>query len=79
VTEFYISANNALDASDTLIGSRSVPELTSGQNNSGTAAVTIPPGTAAGTWYIIAKADAGGAVAEIWETNNTFSKSIKIN
>jgi subtilisin family serine protease len=79
LTEFYISTNSVLDASDILIGSRSVPALAAGESSSGTAAVTIPQGTAAGTWYIVAKADAGGAVAEIWETNNTFSRSIRIN
>ena len=78
-TEFYISANNALDASDIRIGSRSVPALGGGVSSPGTTGVTVPPGTPAGTWYIIAKADAGGAVAETWETNNTLSRSIKIN
>jgi len=79
ITEFYISANSVLDASDIRIGSRSIPALAAGASSSGTVAVTVPLGTAAGTWYIIAKADAGGVVAETWETNNTYSKSIKIN
>jgi subtilisin family serine protease/subtilase family serine protease len=79
ITEFYVSKNSVLDASDILIGSRSIPALAAGASSSGTAAVTVPLGTSAGTWYIIAKADAGGAVAETWETNNTYSKSIKIN
>jgi subtilase family serine protease len=78
-TAFYISANSILDASDILIGSRGVPALDAGAASSGTTAVTVPAETAAGTWYIIAKADAGGAVAETWETNNTLSKSIRIN
>lgn len=78
-TEFYISTNSTLDASDVLIGSRSVAALAGGASSSGATAVTIPLGTAAGTWYIIAKADAGGAVAETWETNNTYPKLIKIN
>jgi hypothetical protein len=33
--------------------------------------VTIPAGTPAGTWYLIAKADADGAVPESFEINNT--------
>ena len=78
-TEFYVSANSILDASDILLGSRSVPALGAGATSSGTTAVAIPAGTAPGTWYIIAKADAGGVVAETWETNNTLSRSIKIN
>jgi len=79
VTELYFSTNSTLDASDVLIGSRSVAALAGGASSSGVTAVTIPPGTAAGTWYIIVKADAGGTVAETWETNNTYPKSIKIN
>ena len=67
------------DASDILIGSRSIAALAGGASSSGATAVTIPLGTSAGTWYIIAKADAGGAVAETWETNNNYPKSIKIN
>ncbi len=79
LTEFYLSKNNALDASDTLIGSRTVPVLATGVSDPGTTAVTIPQGTAPGNWYIIAKADARGEVAEIWETNNIFSRLIKVN
>ncbi|MEW5899972.1 MAG: S8 family serine peptidase [Acidobacteriota bacterium] len=79
LTLIYFSANGAIDASDILIGSRGVSALAAGESSSGTAAVTIPLGTAAGTRYIIAKADAGGAVAETWETNNTYSRSIKIS
>jgi subtilase family serine protease/subtilisin family serine protease len=79
LTELYFSKNSTLDASDVLIGSRSVDALAGGASSSGATAVTIPLGTAAGTWYIIARADAGGAVAETWETNNNYPKSIKIN
>jgi subtilisin family serine protease len=78
LTQVFLSANSSLDASDILIGSRSLPALAAGASNSGAASVTIPQGIAAGTWYIIAKADAGGAVTEISETNNTYARSIKI-
>jgi hypothetical protein len=41
--------------------------------------VTIPAGTATGTYFIIAKADADNAVVETAETNNTkYSSAIKI-
>jgi subtilase family serine protease len=40
--------------------------------------VTIPWGTASGTFYILARADSGNAAGETSETNNTRSKSITI-
>lgn len=70
VTRFYWSANSALDASDPPIGDRAVPPLAAGVSSSATTAVTVPAGTGAGTYYLAAKADAGGSVAEYSETNN---------
>jgi subtilase family serine protease len=43
------------------------------------ASVTIPNGTAAGLYYIIAVSDADNAVNETAETNNTRSLVIRIN
>jgi subtilase family serine protease len=77
--QVFLSSNSTLDASDILLGSRSLPALAAGAGSSGAVSVTIPLGTAAGTWYIIARADAGGTVAEISETNNTIARTIKIN
>jgi subtilase family serine protease len=79
LTQLYLSANTTLDASDILIGSRTVPALAAGAGSSGSTTVTIPQGTAVGTWYIIGKADAGGVVIEISESNNTYGRSIKIS
>ena len=77
-TQFYLSANTTLDASDILLGSRSVPLLAGGASSSGSTTVTVPLGTAAGSWYIIAKADGEGVVNEISEANNTFALSFKV-
>ena len=57
-TSFYLSTNSTLDAGDTVLGSRPVPALAAGASSTGTISVTIPLGTAPGTYYIIAKADA---------------------
>ena len=38
----------------------------------------IPVGTAPGNYYILARADATGAVTETNENNNVLSKAIKI-
>jgi subtilase family serine protease len=78
MTYFYLSTNSLLDASDTLVGSRSVPALAAGASNSGSATAVIPQGTATGGWYIIAKADGEGVLYETSEANNTFAKFITV-
>ena len=79
VTAFYLSTSSAGTSSDVLLdGSRAVPPLAAGATNSGSTTVTIPAGTASGTFYIIARADSGNAVGETNETNNTRSKAISI-
>ncbi len=77
-TKIYLSTNSSWDALDTLIGSRAVPALAAGATDTGSISVTIPAGTTSGTRYIIARADADNVVAELNETNNNKSKSIKI-
>jgi subtilase family serine protease len=78
-TSFYLSANATLDASDIVLGSRTVPALAPGTTDSASTPLTVPPGTAAGLWYVIAKADASSVVAETQELNNVkFSAAVKI-
>ncbi|HEU5323563.1 MAG TPA: CARDB domain-containing protein, partial [Methylomirabilota bacterium] len=62
----------------TLLGSRAVPALAAGASHTGSATVTIPAGTAPGTYYVMAKVDADGVVAETQEGNNTFSRSVQL-
>jgi subtilisin family serine protease len=76
---FYLSTNSTIDTSDTLLGSRSLPALAAGAYSYGSTTVTIPEGTAAGRWYIIAKADGEEVVTETSEFNNTYGRSISIN
>jgi predicted RNA-binding protein with RPS1 domain len=66
-TNFFLSADGSLSASDILLGSRDLPPLPAGASSSGSATVMIPQGTAVGNWYIIAKADAEGTVTEVTE------------
>jgi subtilase family serine protease len=75
----YLSANSALDAADAALASRTLAGLAAGENQTGTIAITIPPGTAPGLWFVIVKADADGAVAESYENNNTRSVVITVN
>jgi hypothetical protein len=43
-----------------------------------TTAITIPAGTAAGFYYVIAVADADGVVIEIQENNNARGQLIQV-
>ena len=78
-TSFYLSKNNVWNDTDVLLGSRSVGELAVGGYSTATTSLTIPVGTAAGSYYIIAKADATDLNTESVENNNTkVSAVIKI-
>jgi len=67
-----------LDASDVPLGSRAVPALAAGASNSGSTAVTIPTGTASGTYYILAVADADNVVVETGENNNVSHAFVQV-
>jgi cysteine-rich repeat protein len=75
-TRFYLSTNNTFNSGDTPLGSRAVPELaaTSGSSTE-TTSLIIPEDTEGGTYYIIARADANGQVAETNEKDNTGSSA----
>ena len=79
VMRFYLSANGALDAADTLLdGSRAVPALAGGASSAGSTAVMLPAGLTAGTYYVIAKADADLIVEETSEANNTAARAVSL-
>jgi subtilase family serine protease len=78
VTQFYLSTDSVLSAGDQPLGTRSVGALAPGAQSSGSTSVTIPAGTLAGSYYLFAKADAGNAVAESQESNNTSSRAVTI-
>lgn len=78
-TVFYLSLNLSLETSDVPFGSRVVPPLVSGATSTVSTTLTIPSGTATGTYYVLAEADANNAIAETSETNNVkFSFSMKV-
>jgi subtilase family serine protease len=79
VTRFYLSLNSTFDAGDTLLdGARVVPALDPAMGSTGSTTVTVPASTSAGTYYLIAKADADSVVSETSESNNTRSKTIYV-
>jgi subtilase family serine protease len=78
-TAFYLSADAALGAGDVLLGSRPVGVLLPNSSSTIKTTLTIPAGTPAGSYYIIAVADHGGAVPETNEANNTRAVLIRLS
>jgi subtilase family serine protease len=72
-TDLYLSTNITLDSADVFLGSRMVPALNAGASSTASTSVQVPPATATGTYYVLAKADGDGVVAESVETNNVSS------
>ena len=63
--------NAVLDVGDLLLApGRAVPGIGGGTSSMGSTSVTIPAGTAAGSYYVFAKADGDGTVGESLESNN---------
>ena len=79
ITSFYLSTNATLGPGDILLGTRPVGVLGPNATSPGTTTLTIPVGTAPGTYYVIARADDGGLVSEISEANNTRADLIKLS
>jgi subtilase family serine protease len=76
---YYLSTNYTLEPGDQLLATRSIDALAAGGSNVGSVTITVPVGTTPGYYYVIAKADAGGVVAEISETNNNWQQLIRVN
>jgi subtilase family serine protease len=72
-TSFYLSINLVLDAADVLLGNRPVGSLAPSAAEPASTVLMMPPGTAAGAYFVLAKADGGAAVLETQETNNVKS------
>jgi hypothetical protein len=78
ISELRLSDNVTINSSDTLLGTVNISGLAAGGAAIATASVTIPTGIAIGTYYIGVIADAGSAVSESSETNNTGSYQVSI-
>jgi subtilase family serine protease len=77
-TRYYLSTNMLFDAADVPLGGRAVPALNAAQSSSGSTSLSIPAGTAPGTYYIIGKADADSGVPETQESNNARAAAFKV-
>ncbi len=71
---YYLSADKVAKAKS-LTGNRAITSLAAGATSYGTESVTVPSGTASGTYYLLACSDYGNAVAESNETNNCLASS----
>jgi subtilase family serine protease len=56
-TSFYLSTNATFDALDVFLGSRAVSDLPAGAASTAATPLTLPANTAAGSYYILARAD----------------------
>jgi subtilase family serine protease len=79
ITRYYLSLNGAVDAGDVPLGSRAVTSLGPGAFSAVTVQLTIPPGTATGSFYVIARTDDANTVVEVTETNNTRVASLRVD
>jgi subtilase family serine protease len=76
-TRYYLSTNSVKEGGDILLtGIRAVPALQAGAMSTGKVlVVTIPKGTAAGTYYLLACADDTAMVPETDEANNCIASN----
>jgi hypothetical protein len=68
--------NTSISPDDRFIGSRSVGELTAGGASTGQAFLQIPADVLPGSYYVVARTDWNGTVAEPIETNNDRSSGL---
>ena len=73
-TRFYLSTDQTKSANDKLLtGVASIPALAVDTSFTKSVTVTVPSNTSLSYYFLIACADAAGAVTEVIETNNCLS------
>jgi subtilase family serine protease len=77
-TRYVLSRDALLDASDAVVGTRSVDELGVGLVSTGTTSVTLPEPLSAGSYFLFAKADAPEQLLELSEFNNLRATTVAI-
>jgi subtilase family serine protease len=78
-TRYYLSLDTVKSANDVLLsGSRVVSGLNPGAASTATLTLSIPGGTALGTYYLLACADDFGGLAESNEANNCLASTTTI-
>jgi subtilase family serine protease len=75
-TRYYLSLDTSKDAADRLLtGSRGVGILAAGASSTGSLNVSIPAGTPAGLYWLLACADDTSFINESSEANNCLASS----
>lgn len=70
-TRYYLSSDAKKSSGDVLLsGSRTVPQILAGATSTGTTSVTVPSGTSAKSYFLLACADDAKAVPESDEGDN---------
>ena len=59
-TTFYLSTNAVFDGADVFLGARPVPALAPTASSTSITSLALPPTTAAGNYYVLARADGSG-------------------
>ncbi|MFQ5470331.1 MAG: DUF2341 domain-containing protein [Gammaproteobacteria bacterium] len=67
---FYLSTDSVIEASDALVGSRTIASLLIGQTDTDNTVITLPAGLTNGVYYLGAIADSGNVIFETNEANN---------
>jgi subtilase family serine protease len=79
IVKYYLSVDFSFDPGDVeLPVTRQVGVLVPNQSSANQTSIPIPAGTLPAYYYLIVQADAAGTVAESSETNNTYSRRIKV-
>ncbi|MBK6345365.1 MAG: T9SS type A sorting domain-containing protein [Bacteroidales bacterium] len=76
--KYYLSTDNAYSAGDILLATDAVAALNASASAAVSEVLTIPAGTAAGTYYILFFADANAQVTESNENNNVGNFQISV-
>ena len=74
---YYLSTNQVLDANDVLLGN-TTGSVTGGNSSSRYVNLTVPTGTAVGTYYVLFVADYLNQVVETNESNNYTSATLQV-
>ncbi len=78
-TRFFVSTNAVFDATDEVLQeAQAVPVLAPGMLLTSSVTVGIPSDLPAGSYYLIAKADADDVLLESNESNNTYARGFSV-
>jgi cysteine-rich repeat protein len=79
-TRYYLSLDTNRSGGDPqLTGQRAVPSLAMGASSTGTTTVTVAASTPAGTYFLLACADAASVIVEASETNNCMASATTVS